>query len=66
MAKKKPTLNEVLRISIDENNNVIVHGRITDKKQCMWVIGDALKAIAMFKPKEVKIKPPKKPHIVHP
>jgi len=61
---KQPKLTEILKISIDENNNVIVHGRITDKRQCMWVIGDALKAIAKFETESEK-KPDKTKQIKH-
>ena len=51
---KQPAIREVLKIGLDTKGHVVVHGTIVDKKLCMHVIGDALRAIADFEPKIVK------------
>lgn len=53
---KPPVIKEILKIGLDQNSVVIVHGQIADKKLCMHVIGDALKAIAAFEPSKI-VKP---------
>ena len=54
----QPKITTVLMIGIDSTGHTMVHGQIADKKLCMEVIGDALRAIAEFVPE--------KPHIVKP
>ena len=48
----QPKITTILKIGIDSTGHTMVHGQITDKKLCMEVIGDALRAIADFVPKK--------------